>query len=121
MSMVSRAIRRRLSSDWRKLGDPVDEAGNIPAKHLLHLVQGGLGILHHIVQQGGDDGIVVQLEIGEDARHFEGVRKVGVAGRAGLQTMGLHREDIGSVQSVFVGTRIIGSDLFRASSSAPGS
>jgi hypothetical protein len=54
----------------------------------------------------------VELQVGEDARHFEGMREIRVAGGAGLQAVRLHGEDIGSVQSVFVGSRIIGFDPF---------
>jgi hypothetical protein len=71
---------------------------------------GGLGILDGVVQQRGDDGGVIELEVGEDRRDLERMREIGIAGGAGLRAMRLHGVDIGAIQQILVGVRIIRPD-----------
>ena len=52
-------------------------------------------------------GGVVQLEVSEDRRDFKRMGKIGVARRALLLAVGLHGVDIGAVQQIFVGVRIV--------------
>ena len=95
-----------------QLGEALDQRADLVAEHLVDLGAGGLGILDGVVQQRRDDGGVVELEVGEDRRDFERMREIGIAGGAGLRAVRLHGVDIGAVQQVFVGVRIIGSDAF---------
>ena len=95
-----------------QLGEALDQRADLVAEHLVDFGAGGLGILDGVVQQRRDDGGVVELEVGEDRRDFERMRKIGIAGGAGLRAVRLHGVDIGAVQQVFVGVRIIGSDAF---------
>ncbi|MNY54759.1 hypothetical protein D3C86_1906670 [compost metagenome] len=59
----------------------------------------------------GDRGII-ELELGEDRRHFQGMIEIGVAGGALLRAMLLHGVHIGLVQQLFVGVRVIGLNAF---------
>ena len=79
---------------------------------LIDFAAGGLGILDGVVQQRRDDGGVVELEVGEDGCDFERMREIGIAGCAGLRAVRLHGVDIGAVQQIFVGVRIVGPDAF---------
>ena len=81
-------------------------------ENLIDLGAGRLGVLDGIVQQRGDDGGVVELQPGEDRRDLERVRKIGIAGGAGLRAVRLHGVDIGAVKQILVGIRVIGPDAF---------
>ena len=77
---------------------------------LVDLGAGGLGVLDGVVQQRRDDGGVVELEVGEDRRDFERMREIGIAGGALLLAMRLHGVDIGAVEQILVGVRVVGAD-----------
>jgi hypothetical protein len=59
------------------------------------------------VQQGGRDGGIVELEIGQDRRDLERMREVGVAGGAFLLAVGLHGVDVGAIEQRLAGGRIV--------------
>ena len=88
-----------------QLGEALDQRADFMAEDLVDFGAGGLGVLDGVVQQRGDDGGVVELEVGEDRRDFQRMRKIGIAGGAGLGAMRLHGVDIGAVQHVLVGVR----------------
>jgi hypothetical protein len=64
------------------------------------------------VQKGGGDGGIVELEIGEDGRHFEGMGKVGIARGTALLAMRLHGVDIGAIEHRLAGFRVIALHAF---------
>ena len=88
-----------------QLGEALDQRADLVAEHLVDFGAGGLGILDGVVQQGRDDGGVVELEVGQDRGDFERMREIGIAGGAGLRAMRLHGVDIGAVEQVLVGVR----------------
>ncbi len=53
-----------LGLDLRQLGHPVDQPRDIGAEQFLDLFMGGDGILDRVVENCGDDRLVVELEIG---------------------------------------------------------
>ncbi len=69
------------------LGQAVDEGADLGAEELVDLGAGGVRVLDDVVQQRRDDGRIVQLEVGQDRRDFEGMGEVGSAGRALLVAM----------------------------------
>ena len=93
-----------------QLGQALDQRADLVAENLVDLGAGRLGILDRVVQQRGDDGGVVELEVGQDRRDFERMREIGIAGGAGLRAMRLHGVDIGAVEQVLVGVGIVGPD-----------
>ena len=74
---------------------------------LIDLGAGRLGILDRVVQQRGGDGGVVELEVGENRRDFDRMGEIRIAGGAPLLAMRLHGVDIGAVEQVLVGVRIV--------------
>ena len=116
---ASRNLRRfsaaRSFSDWasilRQLGHAVDEAGDVLAEQLLDLFGGGERVLDRVVEDRGDDRLVVELEVGEDARDLDRMAEIGVAGGADLGAVRLHREDVGAVDQPLVRIGIVGADL----------
>ena len=74
--------------DPAQLGDPVHEPGHLRAELPLHLVRGERGVLHGVVEQRGRDRLGVELQVGEDGGHLEGVVDVLLAGQAALPRVG---------------------------------
>ena len=93
-----------------ELGQALDQRADVVAEHLVDLGAGRGGILDGVVQQGGRDGGVVELEVGQDRRHFERMREIGVAGGALLLAVRLHGVDIGAVEQRLAGVRIVALD-----------
>ena len=95
-----------------QLGEAFDQRADFVPEHLVDFGAGRLGILDGVVQQRRDNGGVVELEVGEDRRDFERMRKIRIAGGAGLRAVRLHGVDIGAVQQIFVGIGVVGADAF---------
>ncbi len=95
-----------------ELGQSVDQAADLLAERLVHVPPRGLGVLDRVVQHRRDDRRVVDLEIGQNGRDFERMRKIRIAGRALLCPVRLHRKDVGAVQELFIGVRIVAADPF---------
>ena len=68
-----------------QLGETLHQRADLMPEDLVDFGAGGLGILDGVVQQRGDDGGVVELEVGENRRDFQRMRKIGIAGGPGLR------------------------------------
>ena len=86
-----------------QLGQAFDQRADLGPEDLVDLGTRRLGVLDRVVQQGSHDGGVVELQIGENRRHFERVREIRIARGTCLRAVRLHGVDIGAVQQVFVG------------------
>ena len=93
-----------------QLGQALDQPADVRAEQAVDVGTGGLGVLDRVVQQCRRDGRVVQLEVGEDRRHFQRMREIGVARGAALRAMRLHGVDIGAVQQRLVGMGVVAAD-----------
>ena len=65
------------------------------------------GVLDRVVQQRRRDGGVVELQVGQDRGDFERMGEIGIARGALLLAMRLHGVDIGAVEQLLVGVRIV--------------
>ena len=74
----------RLELDAVELGDAVDQLRHRLAEGVGDLVLGDRGVLGHVVQQRGHQRLAVEVPVGQDLGHREGVRDVRVAGLARL-------------------------------------
>jgi hypothetical protein len=63
------------------------------------------------VEDRGGDGLIIELQVGENTRDLDRVAEIGVAGGSSLRSVRLHREDIGAVDQPLVCIRIIRPDL----------
>ena len=93
-----------------ELGEALDQAADVLAEQLVDLGAGRLGVLDRVVQQRRHDGGVVELEVGEDRRDLERMGEIGIARGAQLLAMRLHGVDIGAVEQLLVGVRIVFAD-----------
>ncbi len=93
-----------------QLGEPFDQRADLVAEDLVDLGARRLGILDGVVEQGRHDGGVVELEPGQNRRDLERMREIRIAGRARLAAVRLHGVDIGAIEQILVGIRIIRPD-----------
>ena len=73
---------------------PFDHVGHFGAEELLDALDGREGVFHDVVEQTGGDGHRVELHVGEEIGHREGVDQVGLAGMADLSPVLEGREDV---------------------------
>ncbi len=69
------------------LGQAVDEGADLGAEQLIDFGARGVRILDDVVQESGDDGRVVELELGQNRGDFERMRKIGRTGGALLRAV----------------------------------
>ena len=93
-----------------QLGESLHQRADLGAEDVVDFGACRLGVLDGVVQQRRHDGGVIELEVGEDRRDLERMREIGVAGGAGLGAVRLHGVDIGAVQKVFIGIRVVRPD-----------
>ena len=101
---------RGLQLELVELGDPVDQAGDDGAEQALDLVERGARVLDRVVEEGGRDRGRVEAEPGQDAGDLDRVVEIGVARGSQLGAVRLHGEDVGPVEQVLVGVRVVGLD-----------
>jgi hypothetical protein len=83
-----------LELDLVELGDPIHQLGR-GAEALGDLGLGDVGVLHHVVQEGGAQGLGVQVPAGEDLGDGDRMGDVGFAALAQLPGVGVGREVVG--------------------------
>ena len=71
----------------------------------------GERVLQDVMEQAGDDAGQVELQVGQDVGHREGMRQVGLAGGARLALVLHGREDVGLPKQIEIGVREVGLDL----------
>ena len=118
--MASRNLRRFSAARWLSrlrldladsLVTPSTSRATFVAEQLLDLLAGRERVLDRVVEDGGDDRLVVEVQVGEDAGHLDRVAVIRIAGGALLGAVRLHREDVGAVDHRLVGVRIVAPDL----------
>ncbi len=77
----------RVELDAVELGDAVDDGGDLLAEVPVDVGDGDLGVLDGVVQQGGNDGHLVEADVGDDAGDCQGVIDVALAARTELVAM----------------------------------
>jgi hypothetical protein len=90
-----------------ELGETFDQAADVAAEHLVDLCPGRGRILDGVMQQRRGDGGIIELEIGEDRRDFERMRKIGVTRGSFLLAVRLHGVHISAVEKRLARIRII--------------
>ena len=85
----------RVELDAVELGDAVDDGGDLAAEVPLDVGDRDLGVLDRVVQQGGDDGDLVEADVGDDAGDRQRMVDVALAARAELVAMRLGGDLVG--------------------------
>ncbi len=61
------------------LGQAIDQGADLGPEHLVDLGTRGVGVFDDVMQQRRDDRGVVELQVGQNGRNFEGMGKVRIA------------------------------------------
>jgi hypothetical protein len=83
-----------------QLGDAIDQLGDLRSELGADAFLAGRGVLHHIVQDGGDDGLVVHPHLAHGAGDRQRMVDVRLPGLARLPFVRLRPEQIGPVDLV---------------------
>jgi hypothetical protein len=94
-------------AELRELRDAVDELGDLLAEQLLDVRLGREGVLDGVVEEPGDDRRLVEPQLGEEPRHLERVDEVGFARLPDLSLVDLGAVDVGLLDEVQVGVRVV--------------
>ena len=84
-----------LEFDLVEFGQTINQCCDWGAKALDQFIFLDVLILHHVVEQRRHDGLCVELPIGTDFGHGDGVRDIRLAGFAHLTQMHFIREAVG--------------------------
>ena len=72
----------RVTGDLVQVGDAGDQLADLRAEVALQLAEGDLGVLDHVVEDGGGQGGGVEVKVGEDVGDVERVLDELLAGEA---------------------------------------
>ena len=78
-----------VKGDLADLGDSIDDVGHFLAKKFVQIIQGGISVLHRVVQEAADHGNRVQAHLGQEIGNFQRVGQIRFAAQASLTFMGL--------------------------------
>ena len=98
--------------ELRELGDAIDELLDVLAEELTQFGRRREGVLDGVVKQAGHDRRLVELELGQDAGHRQGMNQVRLARHAHLPLMHLGRVHVGLFDHVQVRRGMVGADPF---------
>ncbi len=84
--------------DLAELGDPVHQLGDVGAELLAQLLTGDVRILDCVVEQGGDEGVGVEPEVGENPGHGDRVGDVRLTAQPRLALVCPLGERVGALQ-----------------------
>ena len=99
-----------LEADPRQLRDALDELGDVGPERRPQLVEVGLGVLDHVVQQRGRDRLLVEVQLRADQRDAERMvdeRLAGAPDLAAVRPLGLVE---GAADQLLVDARVVGLD-----------
>ena len=97
--------------DLGKLGHPVDQPRDLGAEMRLDILDRRQRVLDRVVQQRGDDGRLIELQIGHKTGNFDRVAEIGIAAGAFLAAVFLDGIDIGAVEHRLIGLRVVFENL----------
>ena len=94
-----------------ELGQAVDHLGHDAAELLVEFGLADGSVFQRVVQQGGAQGVGVELPAGTDECHRDGVGDVGFAAGALLAAVGLFGQPEGAADALQVGLGQVGTGL----------
>src|SRR5690606_7359208 len=102
------SLLHRRVLDAVQLGDPVDQGGDLGPELDDDLLEGDVGVLNRVVEQGGGDGGGVEPVVSQVPGYGQGVGYVGVAGLSELAGMGAVGQFVGAPEEVDVALGVVG-------------
>ena len=89
-----------LEPEMGQLADSVHELGDRVAEPGRDMRLGDRRVLHDVMEEGGDDRLVIEAHLREHLRHLHGMVDVGLARCAALSLVGVGAEQEGPVDPV---------------------
>ena len=99
-----------LEADPGQLGDALDELRDVRPERGSQLVEVGLGVLDHVVQQRRGDRLLVEVELGADQGDAERMVDERLAGAPHLAAVGALGLVEGAADQLLVDARVVGLD-----------
>ena len=90
-----------------QLGHAFHQHQGVGAEAFADDLLGHRGILHHVVEQTGGDGLIVDLQRGQDLRHRQGMDDIGLAAVPHLILVGGQRQLVSAPQQLLVGGGVV--------------
>ena len=94
--------------EFVELGDAIDQESDLVAEVAAQPLQGVVGVLHGVVQQGGGQGLRCHAELRQDGRHRHRMGDVRLPGLPLLTGMSLLGHLIGPHDETGVGLGVVG-------------
>ncbi len=91
-----RAFVVGLRLNLRQFGDAINQSRDLRAEFDLDFLHRGQRILHRVVEQGGDDGFLIQFQVGHQTGDLNRMAEIRVTAGAFLAAVG----EAGSVRNV---------------------
>jgi len=92
----------RAELDLVELGEAIDQLGGNLAEALGDLRLGDVGVLHHVVEERGDQRLRVEVPVGDQRTHRHRVADIGLAADAELAGVGIGGEVVGRLDAAHV-------------------
>ena len=96
-----------LGFNFRQLGDTVNQPRHFGPKAVFHIFNCRKRVFHGIVEQRGDDGVLIHFEISHQPGDFYRVAEIRITRRPFLRAVHLHGKDIRPVEPIFIDVRCI--------------
>ena len=96
--------------NFRQLGDAVHQQGHFLAERGFDLLDGGGGILHHVVQQGSGNTFGVHAQVQHQPGHSQRVADIGLAAAAADALVGVVGHVVGLIDHLHVVSLAAGLD-----------
>ena len=100
-----------LKADEADLGHAVHNVGHFFAEIVVDFLDGGLGVLHRVMQQARGHRRLVKAHVGQGIGHRQRMGKIGFSRQARLPGMGRGRIDVGPLNQFQIGVAVVGRNL----------
>ena len=100
--ILRRALILGLRLDFRQLGNAIDQPRNFRPEARLDVFNRRQRVLHRVVEQGGDDRVLVHFEVGHQPGDLDRMAEIRVARSPLLRAVHLDGIDIGAVQPILI-------------------
>ena len=105
--IVGLGLRLGTELDLGQFADAVHQFRDALSEAAPQFLFRRLGVLDHVMQYGGDQGLVVHVHVRQYAGHCQGVMDIGFAAHAVLSFVGLGAEFIGAAYAIHLVRRQI--------------
>jgi hypothetical protein len=100
------ALMGAVGFDRGQLGHTRDDMGDIRTEYITDFRDGGVGVLHDVVEEARRDGDGIQVHIRQDCRDLQGMGEIGLSRKADLAVVDPGGIDICAVDEIDIRIRV---------------